>query len=148
MWRAYNSRDTVCKRKIFLIRNFLKGVAETYIMNTGWFKNVFSSVLLGNRHEAIGQGAKAFEKKTQVHLEDPEEISFFEEARRKSLQLLTFIPREGMETLDRFWMKIGVKKKVKKNIAPFYDTSEIVEDITETLRQASEADPFFKRLFR
>ena len=119
-------------------------------MITGWVKNIISSILPGEvtPPNEIGQGAQAFEKKAKAKLIDVTEgISLSEEARRRSLELLSMI-RKGGATLDRFRLWVNIRRKTKRDLADFYDMPGIMEEVTEKILEAAEHDPFYKRLFR
>ena len=116
-------------------------------MITGWVKNIIASILPGPANE-VGQGAQAFEKKARARLIDVAEgASLTEEARKRSVELLSMIRRGGVQ-LDRLRLWIGVRRKVEWGIADFYDMPEIMDEVTEKIREAAEHDPFYKRLFR
>ena len=111
----------------------------------GWIHNLIGAIL----PNSVGQGAQTFEKKARAKLIDvTDAASLNEEARRKSLELLSMTPK-GSVKVDRFPFSSStrIRKKVKKNITPFYDTAEIMDEITERVVEAAKEDPFYKKLF-
>ncbi len=97
--------------------------------------------------EASAQGAQAFEKKAKVKLVDiAEGFLHIEEARKKNVALGEIVAKSGGK-LDGLLFRINSRRKVKKNIADFYDMPEIVDEVTERIREAAEHDPFYKKLF-
>lgn len=116
-------------------------------MITGWVKNIISSVLPAAPNP-VGQGVQAFEKKAKAKLVDVTEgVSVTDEVRRRSLELLSMIRRGGVQ-LDRLRLWINVRRKMRENLADFYDIPEIMDEVTEKIREVAEHDPFYKRLFR
>ncbi len=116
-------------------------------MITSWIRNFVSTFLPGGGPESVGQGAQAFEKKARAKLIDiTDGVYLAEEARKRSRELLTTI-RRGGATFDRLKLWINVRRKVKKNVADFYDMPEILDEITEKIVETAREDPFYRKLF-
>jgi hypothetical protein len=112
-------------------------------MIVGWFKNLFSPA----RPEEVGQGASAFEKKAKVNLIDiTDGVSLTEEARKRSTELLSMIRRGGIQ-IDRLRLWLTARRKVKNNIADFYDIPDIMDEVTEKILDAAQEDPRLRKLF-
>lgn len=113
-------------------------------MIIGWFKNFFSP----SRSEAVQQGAHVFERKTKAKLIDlAEAAAMAEEAKRKkSSELLTMVRKGGVQ-IDRFRLWLKARRKVKKNLAKFYDESDIADEVTERIVEAAMEDPRIRKLF-
>ena len=126
-------------------------------MITNWVKNILHTMKSGARegvhadsHESanlagnlIGQGAQAFEKKSRAKLIDVAEgVSFAEQARRQSLLLKSkTVPTGVPSTLN---MKSQIRRRVRGNLADFFDVPEVVDEVTEKL----ENDPYFRSKFK
>lgn len=109
-----------------------------------WVKNILSAIM----PMSVGQGAETFEKKAKAKLIDVTEgVSLTEEARKRSLDLLSTI-RKGGDSLDRLRLWLSVRRKTKKGLADFYDMPEIMDEVTEKILEAAEFDPFYRRMFR
>lgn len=116
-------------------------------MITGWVKNIIASIL-PTESNTVGQGAQAFEKKSKARLIDVTEgASLAEEARKQSMELLSMI-RKGGAQFDRLRLWINVRRKTRGALADFYDIPEVMEEVTEKIREVAEHDPFYRRLFR
>ncbi len=113
-------------------------------MKTNWIKNVLQTLL----PQTLGQGAATYEKKAKAKLEmgDGPHPSA-EEVQKQSAELGGIIKKTG-ETLNAVKLRVNARRKVKKNIASFYDMDGLPEEITEKLVEAAEADPFFKKWFK
>jgi hypothetical protein len=112
-------------------------------MIVGWFKNLFGVA----RPEEVGQGASAFERKAKVNLIDiTDGVSLTEEARRRSTELLSMIRRGGIQ-IDRLRLWLTARRKVKNNIADFYDIPDIMDEVTEKILDAAQEDPRLRKLF-
>lgn len=115
----------------------------------GWIKNVIGTIL----PQAIGQGASAIAKKGRLKVDEEEggeggeSEAALQETREKSSKFLGAVTKTG-QPLDNLKLRINVRRKVKKNLAPFYDLDDIPEEITEKLVEAAQSDPFFKKWFR
>jgi hypothetical protein len=109
-----------------------------------WVKNILSAIM----PMSVGQGAETFEKKAKARLIDVTEgVSLAEEARKRSMELLSVIRRGGV-SLDRLRLWLSIRRKTKKGLADFYDMPEIMDEVTEKILEAAEFDPFYKRMFR
>lgn len=123
-------------------------------MITGWVKNLIFSVIPGGADQRpnegagqIGQGAQTYEKKSKAKLIDVTDGLFVaEEARRQSQELFTIV-RKGGSHLDRIRFWLGARRKVKQNMADFYDIPGILEEVTEKITEVSQHDPYYKKLF-
>lgn len=119
------------------------------IMIPAWVKNVISVI----RPEQVsaqtsGQGAQAFERKARAELIDVAEgVKLSEEAQRKGAELLSKLQMSGAPFVP-LTTGAQVRSKVKKGISDFYDFEDVVDEVTEKLKEVSKADPFYKRLFR
>ena len=139
----------------FILKNFKKrrNFSETPVDSKykkvevfkmiGWVKDILVSIL----PESVGQGAETFEKKTKPQLIDVSEgVSFVEEARRQSVALMERMKKSGTKA-DKLRAWIKARRKVKENLADFYDIPGVMEEVTERMIEAAEFDPFYKKLF-
>lgn len=131
-----------------LKRNFIPPECEIggVMMITGWMKTLMSS-LFPRASEVVGQGAQAFEKKAKAKLVDVTEGLFLTEEARKQNALLGKIVSKSGGRLNGILFGLNSRRKVKKNLADFYDTPEIIDEITEKIREVAEHDPFYRKLF-
>lgn len=115
-------------------------------MIVGWFKNLFAPAR-PEESERIGQGAQSFERKARPRLIDVTEgISLSEEARKRSTELLSLLRRGGIH-IDRFRLWLSARRKIKNNLADFYDTPEIMDEVTEKILDAAQEDPRLRKMF-
>ena len=111
-------------------------------MIVGWIKNIFAAIL----PEQL-QGAAAFEKKAKPRLtEADEEAPSTEEAQKKSSELLSMIRRSGSQ-IDDLRLAFNMRRKVKKNLADFYDSPDVVDEVTEKLIEAAKRDKRIRKIF-
>ncbi len=118
-------------------------------MIVNWLQNILGAILpdAPNAPNRIGQGAQTFEKKSKAKLINVTEgASLSEEARKRSVELLSMV-RKGGVPIDRLRFWLQARRKVRSNLADAYDTSEIREEITEKILEVAKEDPFYKRLF-
>lgn len=115
----------------------------------GWVRNILSVFLPPGQAGQIGQGAQAFERKAKARLLDVTDgVKLAEEVRRKSAELLNMV-RKGGAGMDRLRLWLGVRRKVKRGLVEAYeDLPDLVDEVTEKIREAAEHDPFLRRLFR
>jgi len=118
----------------------------------GWIKNVINTIVINTiLPQTLGQGAQAIDRKSKARLqeedENPLDDAEVQETREKSSKLLGGIRRPG-QTLNSLKLRINARKKVKKNLSPFYDIDGIPEEVTEKLIEAAQEDPFYKKWFR
>lgn len=113
-----------------------------------WIKNIISSILPWTNSQTMGQGAQAFEEKAKAKLIGVTDgVYLSEEARKKSMEYYALARKTGTP-LERPPLWSEVRKKVKKNVANFYDIEEVMDEITERIVEAAQHDPFYKKLFR
>ena len=119
-------------------------------MITVWVKNMLLSLLPGNQAQEVGQGAQAFEKRAKARLGNEEEDEITspdsEETRQKSIELLSKAPKEGSK-VDRIRTWMNVRRGVRKELDECYKMPEIMEEVTEKLREAAANDTFYKKWF-
>ena len=124
-------------------RNFWEWGCEMKGMIVGWFKNLFASVLPEN----IAQGAQTFEKKAKVKLIDVTDgVSLSEEARKRSTELMSMIRRGGFQ-IDRLRLWLTARRKIRNNVADFYDIPDIMDEVTEKIIDAAQEDPRLRKMF-
>ncbi|MBI3541255.1 MAG: hypothetical protein HY073_03855 [Deltaproteobacteria bacterium] len=93
--------------------------------------------------QSIRQGAYEAERKS-------EGISLLEEARKKSIDLLSIVGKTGIR-MFRLPLRLSIKRKVRKNLSEAFDfpeADEITERIADQIAEAAKEDPFYRRLFR
>lgn len=116
-------------------------------MIVGWFKNLFASDRSEHPGGSLSQGANAFEKKAKAHLIDiTDGVSITEEARKRSTELMSMIRRGGIQ-IDRLRLWLTTRRKIKNNVADFYDMPEIMDEVTEKILDAAQEDPRLRKLF-
>jgi hypothetical protein len=94
------------------------------------------------------QGAINEEKKKEKpRLMDVMEARFLsEEAHKRNVELSSLIRNNG-NILGEDRLREGVEKKVTALMAPYYQHSEIVDEVTEKLVDVAQHDPYYKRWF-
>ena len=113
-------------------------------MISGWIKNIFAAILPA---EQLGQGAEAFEKKVKPRLtETPDEVLPTAEAQKQSSELMSLIQRSGAQ-IDHLRLAFDMRRKVKKNLADFYDMPDIMDEVTEKLIDAAKEDKRIRKIF-
>ena len=102
-----------------------------------WIKNILS-----NGPEGLMQGAKAFEKKMRTTLADVAdmELPSPEDVRRRSKEFMGVLMNSG-NPIDRLRLWLSTRRKVKQNLADFYDLPEITEEVTGKLLESMLEDP-------
>lgn len=104
-----------------------------------WFKGILSSVLPS---PIVGQGAQEADKKEKPHLFDVADGYFLaEEARKLGVNFV----RRSRSDFENLWSRMGVRRKVRKNIAEFYDLPDLVDEVTEKIVEYSREDSRFKK---
>lgn len=132
-------------------------------MIANWVKNILSTLV---PTEAIGQGAKTFEKKTQERLTravevDEEELTavLSEDAIKASIKASEDVRRRGAAFLkavsgggsrvDRLRIWLTVRRKVRKGLSGAYEGSpEVMDEVTDRILEAAQFDPRIRKLFR
>lgn len=86
-------------------------------------------------------------KKEKPRMLDVMEAQYLsEEARRRNVALSSLIQNNGnIVSEDR--LREGVQKKVNALMAPYYQHSEIVDEVTEKLVDVAKHDPYYRRWF-
>ena len=104
---------------------------------------MFASIL----PEQIGQGAQSFEKKAKARLIDVTDgVSLTEEAQKRSSELLSLIRRSGSQ-IENLRLVFNLRRKVKKNLADFYDIPDIMDEVTEKLIEVAKEDRRVRKIF-
>ncbi len=104
-----------------------------------WFKGVVSVVLPAS----LGQGAEVLEKKAKPRLLDVTDGFYLvEEAKKWGLNFIRRSRGDVQDLRDR----LSARRMVKKTIIPQYDLTEIVDEVTERVYEASKEDSHLKRI--
>ena len=107
-----------------------------------WIQSMTRS---SQRAEVLGQGAVEKRKKKK----ETKLVDVAHEVLRKDRQNLEGLVRIGWPNVQREKFKGKVRERVWDTISGGVDTSEVdmVEEITERIVDASEADPYYQEMF-
>lgn len=107
-----------------------------------WIQSMTRSA---GRAEVLQQGAVEKQKDRK----ETKLVDVAHEVMRKDRQNLEGLVKVGWPNVTREKFKGKVRKKVWDTISGGIDTSEVdmVEEITERITDASEADPYYKEMF-
>ncbi|MBI2981892.1 MAG: hypothetical protein HYY44_06330 [Deltaproteobacteria bacterium] len=110
-----------------------------------WFKGVFLPSRSGELSgEAIRQGAEVSEKRARPRLIDLTDGFYLVEAAKK---WGAYLFRRNKDDFSDFYQHVKTHRKVRQNVADFYDLPDIVDEVTEKILSASKEDERIKRLF-
>ncbi len=106
----------------------------------GWIRNVFTVPKAG---PVVDQGAEEINQKGKPRLFDLTDGYFLvEEAKKWGISLI----RRSWDDFEEFRKKVTTRRKVRKSLTPAFDLSDIVDEVTEKLMDASHDDKRLKRL--
>jgi len=118
------------------------------VMIAGWIKNIFASIL----PDQIGQGAQTFEKKAKARLiditdgESLVEEAQKREAQKRSAEFMSLLRKSGAQ-IENLRLAFSARRKVRKNLADFYDMPDIMDEVTEKLIEVAKEDKRIRKMF-